>query len=75
MPRNEKYVGNVLLQKTFVEGLFSGKQVKNHGELARILIQNYHPALISRESFETVSNGSHKKSSSIKIQGDDTNEF
>lgn len=27
--RNEKYVGDVLLQKTFVKDLFSGKQIKN----------------------------------------------
>lgn len=37
--RNEKYVGDVLLQKTFVRDLFSGKQVKNNGELERFLIE------------------------------------
>lgn len=50
--RNEKYTGDVLLQKTFVVDLFSGKQVKNQGELERFLIQEHHPAIVSRELFE-----------------------
>ena len=49
--RNEKYVGGVLLQKTFVRDLFSGKQVKNNGELEKYLIQEHHPPVISRELF------------------------
>lgn len=52
--RNEKYVGDVLLQKTFVEDLFSGKQVKNKGEFEKFLIHEHHPAIISRELFEIV---------------------
>ncbi|MEY8404652.1 recombinase family protein [Oscillospiraceae bacterium 44-34] len=52
--RNEKYVGDVLLQKTFIADLFSGKQVKNQGELERFLIQKHHPAIVSRELFETI---------------------
>lgn len=52
--RNEKYTGDVLLQKAFVEDLFSGKQVKNDGRLERFLIQGHHPAIISRELFFAV---------------------
>jgi len=52
--RNEKYTGDVLLQKTFVEDLFSGKQLKNRGELEKFLIHEHHPAIISRELFEAV---------------------
>ena len=49
--RNEKYVGDVLLQKTFVQDLFSGRQVKNNGELEKFLIQGHHPPIVSRELF------------------------
>lgn len=52
--KNEKYVGDVLLQKTFVEDLFSGKQVKNQGELERFLIHEHHPAIVSRGLYERV---------------------
>ena len=49
--RNEKYVRDVLLQKTFVQDLFSGKQVKNIGESEKFLIQEHHPSIVSRELF------------------------
>lgn len=52
--RNEKYVGDVLLQKTYVKDIFSGKQEKNEGELDQVLIQNHHPAIVSRELFDRV---------------------
>lgn len=52
--KNEKYVGDVMLQKTSVKDLFSGKQVRNTGELDKYLIQGHHPAVITRELFEKV---------------------
>ncbi len=48
---NEKYCGDVLAQKTFKEGVIGGKTVKNTGQLPQVLIQNNHPAIISREQF------------------------
>lgn len=52
--RNEKYVGDVLLQKTYVNNLFEGKQTVNNGELDKFLIQNHHYGIIQRELFEKV---------------------
>ena len=52
--KNEKYLGDVLLQKTYVKDLFSGKQVKNAGEKNQYLYQEHHPAIIGRELFEKV---------------------
>lgn len=49
--KNEKYVGDVMLQKTFVQDLLSGKRLKNSGELERYLIPEHHSAIISRELF------------------------
>lgn len=48
---NEKYVGSVLLQKTMS---FVGMQMKNEGQLDRVLIQNHHAAIISVEDFQRV---------------------
>lgn len=48
---NEKYVGSVLLQKSMS---FAGIQMKNEGELAQMLIQNHHSAIISVEDFQRV---------------------
>lgn len=47
---NEKYAGQVLLQKTIIQ---DGQQVKNNTD-AQYLLPDHHPAIISRESFEAV---------------------
>lgn len=51
---NEKYAGDVLRQKTFKADVMSGKTVKNTGQLPMYLIENNHPAIISREQFNAV---------------------
>ncbi len=60
---NEKYVGDVLMQKSFTENFLTGKRKKNEGELAIYFIKNDHEAIISRDIFETVqerkNNGFH----------------
>lgn len=52
---NEKYTGNILLQKTFVENYFTGAQIINTGQLSRYLVENNHPAIISKELFISAS--------------------
>ncbi|MBQ4426697.1 MAG: recombinase family protein [Oscillospiraceae bacterium] len=49
---NEKYCGDVLLQKTFVSDCISKKVIKNTGQLPMYLIQNHHEAIIDRKTFE-----------------------
>ena len=51
---NEKYCGDALLQKTFVKDCISKKSVPNTGQLAKVLIQNNHEAIISHEIFDAV---------------------
>lgn len=51
---NDKYVGTVLFQKTYVENCLTHKQVKNNGKLPMYLIENSHEAIISKEVFEEV---------------------
>ena len=43
---NEKYHGNVMLQKTFVTDFFTGRQEQNKGEYAKYLITEHHEAII-----------------------------
>jgi hypothetical protein len=49
---NEKYRGDVVLQKTFVADFLTGKQIKNRGQLTRYLISDSHVGVVSREVFE-----------------------
>lgn len=51
---NEKYVGDVLMQKSFTEDFLTGKRSKNDGELSMYFIENDHEAIIEREIFEAV---------------------
>ena len=48
---NEKYAGDVLLQKTYSSGPFESRR-KNQGELPMYLVENAHPAIISRDTFQ-----------------------
>ncbi len=48
---NEKYCGDVLMQKTYVSDCISKKVVKNTGQLPMYLVQNNHPAIISRDVY------------------------
>lgn len=43
---NEKYRGDILLQKTFVDELFTKKRRPNKGEYPQYLIENHHEAII-----------------------------
>ena len=51
---NEKYCGDVLLQKTFIQDCISKKVIPNTGQLPKYLIQNHHEGIISRETFDAV---------------------
>lgn len=50
--RNEKYCGDALLQKTYIENCISKKLKKNNGELPKYLVKDHHEAIISRALFE-----------------------
>lgn len=52
--RNEKYTGDALLQKTFIENCISKKTIRNNGELPKYLVKDHHEAIIDRGLFERV---------------------
>ena len=51
---NEKYCGDVLLQKTFIQDCISKKVIPNTGQLPKYLIQNHHEGIVSRQTFDAV---------------------
>lgn len=51
---NEKYTGSVMLQKTYVEDFFTGKQKKNTGQKEKYLYKNNHDAIVSWDVYERV---------------------
>ena len=52
--RNEKYVGDLLLQKTYVADHITKVCKKNNGDLPQYFVQDNHEAIVSREMFEAV---------------------
>lgn len=63
---NEKYIGDALLQKTYVTDCISKKVKKNQGERAMYYVENNHPTIISREMFNQVRNEMTRRSSKRK---------
>lgn len=49
---NEKYCGDVLLQKTFTSDCISRKVIKNTGQLPMYLIQDHHEGIVARSTFQ-----------------------
>lgn len=52
--RNPAYIGDVLLQKTYVTDPFTKCLKWNRGELPQYLVKNHHEAIIDREIFDKV---------------------
>ena len=61
---NEKYCGDVLMQKTFTQDCINKKVIKNTGQLPMYLIQNNHPAIVSREIYRAVQAEKARRSAS-----------
>lgn len=51
---NEKYCGDVILQKTYIADYLTHRKKKNTGELPMYRVSGNHQAIISREDFDLV---------------------
>ena len=65
--KNEKYVGDALLQKTFTVDCITHKVVKNNGERPMYLITDHHTPIIDRDTFNRVQQEIARRSSKRKI--------
>lgn len=54
--KNEKYVGDCLLQKQYSEDPLTKKKIYNHGQREQYYIKNGHPAIIDRATWDAVQN-------------------
>ena len=67
---NEKYTGNVLLQKTYVENFLMGEQIKNAGQREQYFITHHHSPIISQDDFDKVQQEKKRRSNvSITAKG------
>lgn len=72
---NEKYVGDMLMQKTYSTDCISKKRKKNNGELPKYLISNNHTPIVSRETFNLVQAEKARRNSKRKKSSQATTEL
>ena len=51
---NEKYIGDALLQKTYITDCITKIVKKNNGELPQYYVEGNHPAIVSKELYNRV---------------------
>ena len=61
--KNEKYIGDALLQKTYTVDFLTKKRVVNDGLVPQYYVENSHEAIISREIFRQVQEELARRSS------------
>lgn len=69
---NERYCGDMLMQKTYTENPITKKVKKNRGEMAKYFIANNHAAIVDRDTYkmaqrEIARRGSKRKTSDYAI--------
>jgi len=71
MLRNEKYTGNLLLQKTYTQDHLSKRRLKNTGQLPMYLVEGNHAPIIDRATFEAAQAeiARRKQEAGIRKQG------
>lgn len=65
--KNEKYVGDALLQKTYTLDCISHKVVKNNGERPMYLVTDHHTPIIDRDTYNRVQQELARRSSKRKV--------
>lgn len=65
---NEKYIGNCLIQKTFISDPISKKKVYNHGQRRQYVMEGGHPPIIDQDTFDRVQELMEKKRKQYKLR-------
>lgn len=69
MITNEKYVGDIIGQKHYVESPISHKMVRNFGEKEKYYVKNHHESIITREVWNKSQEIYQKRSKSLIPNG------
>jgi hypothetical protein len=79
--KNEKFKGDTMFQKTFNTCYLTKKRAKNNGELHKYYVEDSHPAIIDKETWERVQLEMQRREEFLKAhrrlqyRRDDTNLF
>lgn len=65
---NEKYKGDAILNKTYIEDCISKKVRVNHGERTKYYVENNHPAIIDAHTFNMVQEELARRAGKPKVK-------
>lgn len=54
MLHNERYCGDVIMQKTYTPDCLTHRSVKNRGQERKYIMRDHHPAIVSRSQWDAV---------------------
>ena len=66
--RNEKYCGDLILQKKYRQDHITKKTMENHGEKPKYKVENVHEAIIPRSVFDEVQHEIEKRAKNIGLK-------
>lgn len=72
---NERYCGDLMMQKTFIENPINKKVHKNRGELPKYYIQNNHAPIVDRALFQAVQSEMTRRANKQKVSEKTRTEF
>lgn len=67
--KNEKYMGDALIQKEYTVDFLTKKKARNYGELPQYYVENDHEPIISREIFQQVQGEFLRRASRVSGSG------
>lgn len=65
---NEKYAGDAIINKTYIEDCISKKVKVNNGERQKFYVENNHPAIIDRMIFARVQEELARRNGKLKVK-------
>ena len=65
---NEKYIGDAVINKTYVSDYLTKKVKVNHGERPKYYVENNHPAIIEKETFHRVQEELARRAGKLKVK-------
>ena len=65
---NEKYTGDAIINKTYIEDCISKKVKANNGERQKFYVENNHPAIIDRMTFARVQEELARRNGKLKVK-------
>ena len=69
--KNERYIGDMLFQKSYTTDDISYKKCMNDGELPQYYVKNTHQAIVTEWEFKLANNLLEKRSQTINVQPKD----